>query len=106
MPDDDEYKYMLELEGNVDRLTRDLAEARAEAVSLRSHNAGLVKIEAQKDAEIERLRAAIDFWAMATYPENRPDPHDIEGRCRVQAARDLAETTLYEIYRARLGAEQ
>ncbi len=70
------------LNEQMDRLTRDLTEARAEVVSLRKHNDGLVTIEAQKDAEIERLRAALKTalgqWSMYADMVERVDGFDME----------------------------
>jgi hypothetical protein len=44
----------------IDRLTRDLAQAQAEAVSLRRHNEGLDKNVTDLEAQNERLRAGLD----------------------------------------------
>jgi hypothetical protein len=49
------------------------------------------------EKRISDLEAAISFWKMARYPENIPETSDMEGRCQVQAAIDLAESTLCEI---------
>lgn len=46
-------------------------------------------------AEIKRLRDAITAWRIARY--QHAHPRDIEGRCKMQAALDLAENTLYEM---------
>ena len=51
----------------------------------------------QANEENKRLRAAIAAWAAATYPPTRPDPRDIEGRCKAQAALEAAESALYDI---------
>jgi hypothetical protein len=53
---------MTQLEQQVDRLTRDLQAARAEATEvtrLRSYNEGLAKNVTELEAEVERLRAAL-----------------------------------------------
>lgn len=47
---------LTQMADELERLQRDLAEARAEATRLRAYNEGLAKISAQRDAEIERLQ--------------------------------------------------
>jgi hypothetical protein len=49
------------------------------------------------EKKIAQLQAAIDMWAMANFPEKRPDPHDLEGRAALEQARSMAEATLYNI---------
>lgn len=46
-------------DGEITRLTRELAESRAALLAMTSFRDGLLVIEAQKDAENERLRAAV-----------------------------------------------
>lgn len=64
------------------------------------------KLNHHRAKRISELEAAISFWKMARYPEIRPEIHDIKGRCQVQAALDLAETTLYHIVKPKPSGEE
>jgi phage shock protein A len=57
---------MTQLEQQVDRLTRELAQARAEVASLTTYRDGLDKNVTELEAQNERLRAALrDLFLLA-----------------------------------------